>query len=61
MSVAGVEEENTAKRKHMTKKLKKKTKHRTHWLHYRKNPKISDTRKFGVITLKIEQDGFSLH
>ena len=27
---------------------------------YRKNPKISDTRKFAVITLKIEQDGFSL-
>ena len=27
---------------------------------YRKSPKISDTRKFAVITLKIEQDGFSL-
>ena len=27
---------------------------------YRKNPKISDTPKFAVITLKIEQDGFSL-
>ena len=27
---------------------------------YRKNPKISDTRKFDVITLKVEQDGFSL-
>ena len=27
---------------------------------YRKNPKISDTRKFVVITLKVEQDGFSL-
>ena len=27
---------------------------------YRKNPKISDTRKFAVITLKVEQDGFSL-
>ena len=25
-----------------------------------KNPKISDTRKFAVITLKVEQDGFSL-
>ena len=27
---------------------------------YRKNPKISGTRKFAVITLKVEQDGFSL-
>ena len=27
---------------------------------YRKNPKISDTRKFAVITLKVEQDGLSL-
>ena len=27
---------------------------------YRKNPEILDTRKFAVITLKIEQDGFSL-
>ena len=27
---------------------------------YRKNPKISDTRKFAVITLKSEQDGLSL-
>ena len=27
---------------------------------YRKNPKISDTRKYAVITLKVEQDGFSL-
>ena len=27
---------------------------------YRKNPKISDTRKFIVITLKVEQDGVSL-
>ena len=27
---------------------------------YRKNPKISDTRKFIVITLKVEQDEFSL-
>ena len=27
---------------------------------YRKNPKISDTRKFVVITIKVEQDGFSL-
>ena len=27
---------------------------------YRKNPKISDTRKFIVITLKVEQDGISL-
>ena len=25
-----------------------------------KNPKISDSRKFAVITLKVEQDGFSL-
>ena len=28
--------------------------------YYHKNPKISDTRKFAVITLKVEQDGFSL-
>ena len=28
--------------------------------YYRKNSKISDTRKFAVITLKVEQDGFSL-
>ena len=27
---------------------------------YRKNPKISDTQKFAVITLKVELDGFSL-
>ena len=27
---------------------------------YRKNPKISDTRKFAGITLKVEQYGFSL-
>ena len=27
---------------------------------YRKNPNISDTWKFAVITLKVEQDGFSL-
>ena len=27
---------------------------------YRKNPKISDTQKFAVITLKVDQDGFSL-
>ena len=27
---------------------------------YRKILKISDTRKFAVITLKVEQDGFSL-
>ena len=27
---------------------------------YRKNPKISDTQKFAVITLKVKQDGFSL-
>ena len=26
----------------------------------RKNPKISDTRKFAVISLKVEQNGFSL-
>ena len=26
---------------------------------YRKNPKISDTQKFAVITLKVKQDGFS--
>ena len=30
------------------------------WNKYRKNPKISDTRKFIVITLKVEQDGVSL-
>ena len=27
---------------------------------YRKNPKILDTQKFAVITLKIEKVGFSL-
>ena len=27
---------------------------------HRKNPKISDTRKFAVITLKVELDGASL-
>ena len=27
---------------------------------YRKIHKISDTRKFAVITLKVEQDGFTL-
>ena len=27
---------------------------------YRKNPKILDTQKFIVITLKVEQDGVSL-
>ena len=27
---------------------------------YHKIPKISDTRKFAVIILKVEQDGFSL-
>ena len=27
---------------------------------YRKNPKISDTQKIAVITLKVEQDDFSL-
>ena len=30
------------------------------YMTYRKNPKISDTRKFAVITLKVEQDGLSL-
>ena len=29
-------------------------------LAYCKNPKISDTPKFAVITLKVEQDGLSL-
>ena len=29
-------------------------------LFYRKNPKIPDTRKFAVITLKFTQDGLSL-
>ena len=32
----------------------------THASAYRKNPKISDTQKFAVITLKVEQDDFSL-
>ena len=27
---------------------------------YRKIPKTSDTRKLAVITLKVEQDGFTL-
>ena len=27
---------------------------------YSKNPKISDTWKFAMITLKVEQDGVSL-
>ena len=27
---------------------------------YRKHPNISDTRKFAVITLKVEKDGFFL-
>ena len=27
---------------------------------YRKTPKNSDTQKFAVITLKVEQDGFTL-
>ena len=27
---------------------------------YRKFPKLSDTQKFVVITLKVKQDGFSL-
>ena len=30
------------------------------WSTYRKNPKISDTLKFAVIILKVEQDGISL-
>ena len=30
------------------------------WEKYRKNPKISDTQKFIVITLKVEEDGISL-
>ena len=30
-----------------------------HSLRYRKIPKISDTQKFAVITLKVEQDGFT--
>ena len=28
-------------------------------LTYHKNPKISDTQKIAVITLKFEQDGFT--
>ena len=31
---------------------------RVYWV-YRKNPKVSDTRKFIVIILKVEQDGVS--
>ena len=27
---------------------------------YHKNPKISDTWKFAVVNLKVEQDGYSL-
>ena len=27
---------------------------------YCKNPKILDTQQFAIITLKVEQDGFSL-
>ena len=27
---------------------------------YHRNPKILDTRKYAVISLKVEQDGFSL-
>ena len=27
---------------------------------YRKTPRNSDTRKFAVITLEVEQDGFTL-
>ena len=38
------------------RRLKTRIKERS----YRKNPKISDTRKFAVITLKVEQDGVSL-
>ena len=29
-------------------------------IHYRKNPTILDTQKFAVVTLKVEQDDFSL-
>ena len=32
----------------------------SHIFKYCNDPKISDTRKFAVITLKVEQDGFSL-
>ena len=32
----------------------------TKCMQYCKNPKIPDTRKFAVITLQVEQDGFSL-
>ena len=32
----------------------------TDFPYYRKNPKTLDIRKFAVITLKFEQDGFSL-
>ena len=29
-------------------------------MYYHKNPKISDTQKVAVITLRVEQDGVSL-
>ena len=39
--------------------LQRNTKKREEYA-YRKIPKISDTRKFAVITLKVKQDGLSL-
>ena len=33
---------------------------RDHNANYRKNPKIADTQKLAVITLKVEHDRFSL-
>ena len=44
----------------MNRKIIEKLGHPKHCCNYRKNPKISDTRKFIVITLKVEQDGVSL-
>ena len=37
-----------------------KSKKKLYIFNYHKNPKISDTQTFAVITLKVEQDGFSL-
>ena len=41
-------------------KAKTKKSHPIVLVDYRKTPKIWDTRKFAIITLKVEQDGFSL-
>ena len=34
--------------------------HCIYFKHYPKNPIILDSRKFAVVTLKVERDGFSL-